>query len=470
MFIHKSLYKILPVALSVIFLLGCSAGKNYKRPSIELPGQYAGGSQDSSIAAQSWKEYFRDTTLLTLINTAIVHNFDLQLAIKKLEASRSYARQAKAAWLPTLSAQGVVSTNNPSENSLNGISLENFLETNHLEDYALSATLSWEVDVWGKIRRRKEAALAEYLQTYEGTHAVQTSVVAEVANGYYNLLMIDEQLRITRQNIALSDSIVQMIRLQKDAGDVTELAVQQAVSQLQNAQLLEPQLEQAVVLQENALRLLTGDWPGTLRRSDLDNIVTTDSLSAGVPADLLRFRPDVRAQEMALVAANARVGAAQADMYPALTLTATGGLNAFEPDKWFSVPGSLFMTAAGGVTQPIFNRRYYKTQLEVARAERDQREIEFRRSVMQGAHEVTNALVKLDKLKTQQQIADHRSETLDQAVRNAQLLFRSGMANYLEIISAQSRALQAELEQAAITRQQLSARVELYQSLGGGWR
>jgi len=454
----------------VIFLVGCSAGKNYKRPAIDLPGQYAGGSQDSSIAAQSWKEYFRDTTLLTLINTAVARNFDLQLAIKRLEASRSYARQAKAAWLPALSAQGVVSTSNPSENSLNGISLENFLETNHLEDYTLSTTLSWELDVWGKIRRRKEAALAEYLQTYEATHAVQTSVVAEVANGYYNLLMMDEQLRITRQNIALSDSIVQMIRLQKDAGDVTELAVQQAVSQLQNAQLLEPQLEQAVVLQENALRLLTGDWPGTLSRSDLDNIITTDSLSAGVPADLLRFRPDVRAQEMALVAANARVGAAKADLYPALTLTATGGLNAFEPDKWFNVPGSLFMTAAGGITQPIFQRRYYKTQLDVARAERDQREIEFRRSVMQGAHEVTNALVKLDKLKSQQRIAGERSGTLDQAVRNAQLLFRSGMANYLEIISAQTRALQAELEQAAITRQQLSARVELYQSLGGGWR
>lgn len=456
----------------VVVVMGCSAGKNYKRPELNAPDRYSSAtSSDSSIAKRSWKEFFQDTTLLRLIDQSLEHNFDLQLAIKRLETSQAYAKQARAAWLPALALQASASTTNPSQNSLNGISLESFLKTNHVEDFTLAGTISWELDVWGKIRRRKQAALADYLETYEASHAVQTSLVAEVANGYYNLLMIDAQLNIARRNVFLSDSIVQMIRLQKTAGEVTELAVQQSVAQLQNAQLLVPQLEQAAILQENAIRLLVGDWPGPIvRTAVLDDLLTADSLSAGVPADLLRYRPDVRANEMALVAANARVGVAQASLYPSLTLTATGGVNAFKAHEWFSLPGSLFETASAGLTQPLFQRRLYKTQLEVARIEREQRAIEFRQAVMTAAHEVTNALVKLDKLKTQQQVANERAETLDQAVRNAQLLFRSGLANYLEIITAQSRALQADLEKAAITRQQMSARVELYQSLGGGWQ
>jgi NodT family efflux transporter outer membrane factor (OMF) lipoprotein len=355
---------------------------------------------------------------------------------------------------------------------LNGISLSNFLGTNHIEDFTLSSSISWEIDIWGKIRRQKQAALADYLQSFEAGRAIQTQLVAQVANAYYNLLMMDAQLAIAKRNVLLSDSIVQMIQLQKTAGEVTELAVQQAKAQQQNAALLVPQFEQAITLQENGLRLLLGDWPGGVSRTvELNNVVVTDTiLATGVPIDLLSHRPDVRASEKALVAANARVGVAQGNMYPALNLTATGGLNAYEASNWFSMPASLFSTVAGSLTQPIFQRRALRTQLEVAKAEREQRVIEFRQSVTGAVHEVTNALVKLDKLKTQQDVATARAETLQQAVQNARLLFRSGMANYLEVITAQTNALQAELTRADVTRQQLSARVELYQSLGGGWK
>jgi outer membrane protein, multidrug efflux system len=460
------------VALLVGLLAGCAPGRNYRRPDLGVPAQYGmTTSADTSLATQSWKKFFRDETLQQLIDRAMTNNFDLQLAIKRIEASRSYAKQAKAAWLPSLNAQASASTNIPSENSLNGISLENFLQTSHIEDYSLATTLSWEVDIWGKIRRQKEAALASYLETQEAARAVQTSIVEEVANSYYTLLMLDAQLRIAQRNVLLSDSTVQMMRLQKDAGLVTELAVQQAVSQLQNAQILVPQLEEATILQENALRLLLGDWPGgVIRSATLDSLHVQDSLPAGVPADLLRLRPDVRANEMALVAANARVGVAQGDMYPSLNITATGGLNAFEASNWFTMPASLFGVVSGSLAQPIFQRRMLKTQLEVARVQREERVIEFRQSVMRAAHEVTNSLAKLDKLELQQQVATARVETLEQAVQNAQLLFRSGMADYLEVISAQSRSLQAELDEAAILRQRLGARVELYKSLGGGWQ
>jgi NodT family efflux transporter outer membrane factor (OMF) lipoprotein len=430
----------------------------------------APSSPDSSIAHQPWKDFFGDTTLQRLIDRALKNNFDLRLALRRVEIYQSFAKQAKAAWLPAIQVQASASTNNPSENSLNGISLSNFLEMNHLEDYTLGAAISWEVDVWGKIRRQKEAALADYLQTFEAGRAVQTGVVAQVADGYFNLLMMDAQLAIARRNVLLSDSIVQMIQLQKTAGEVTELAVQQAVAQKQNATLLIPQLEQAIAIQENGLRLLLGDWPGVINRSTaLDDIPADSVFATGVPADLLTLRPDVRASEMALKAANARVGVAQGNMYPSLAITASGGLNAFEASNWFTMPASLFGVAAGGLTQPVFERRALKTRLEVARTEREQRVIEFRATVTGAVHEVTNALVKIEKARTEQEVATERVETLQQAVRNAQLLFRSGMANYLEVISAQSSALQAELDKALITRLQLSAQLELYHSLGGGW-
>lgn len=465
-------YKSIIFLFVSLMMLACSVGKNYKRPELNTPQEYtAGATADSSIATKSWKTFFADTTLQRLIDQTLANNFNLQLAIKRMEVAQEYAKQARLAWLPALNAQIATSTNTPSENSLTGLSLKNFLGTNHLEDYTVGLNLSWEIDVWGKIRRQKEAALANYLQSYEASRAVKTGLVAQVAHSYYNLLMMDAQLKIANSNVLLSDSIVQMMQLQKTAGEVTALAVQQAIAQQQNAALLVPQLEQAIRLQENALHLLSGEWPGLVLRSiELESSWTNDTLYTGVPADLLSLRPDVRANERALMAANARVGVAQANMYPTLSLTAAGGLNAFKASNWFSVPASLFGTAAGGLLQPVFQRRLLKTQRNVAVLEREQRVVEFRQSVLTAAHEVTNAMIKLDKLKIQQQVAGDRVQVSAQAVGNARLLFRSGLANYLEVITAQSRALQAELDEAAIVRQLLSARVELYQSLGGGWR
>lgn len=467
----RNIYHI-AIVVMVIVLGACSAGRDYTRPELGAPEAYssAPAPADSSLALQSWRKFFTDTTLQRLIDRALKNNFDLGVALTRIEAYQAFAKQAKVAWLPALHVQATGSTDNPSGNSLAGLSLGEFLGANHLEDYTLAANLSWEIDVWGKIRRQKEAALADYLQTYEAGRAVQTGVIARVADGYYNLLMMDAQLAIARRNVLLSDSIVQMIQLQKTAGEVTELAVQQAEAQRQNSRILIPQLERAISIQENGLRFLLGDWPGTISRSaDLTSIPADTTIATGVPADVLTYRPDVRASEMALKAANARVGVAQGNFYPSFILTASGGLNAFEASNWFTMPASLFGVVAGGLTQPVFERRALKTQLEVAKAEREQRVIEFRATVTEAVHEVTNALVRIDKSRTEQEVATERVETLNHAVQNAQLLFRSGMANYLEVIAAQSLALQAELDKALITRQQLGAQLELYHSLGGGW-
>ncbi|MGA0559675.1 efflux transporter outer membrane subunit [Larkinella sp. VNQ87] len=461
-------------AMLVLTLAGCKVGQPYQRPTMALPEQFRSApttTDSGTVARIPWRDFFRTPELQNLIGTALTSNFDLQLALKRIEASQAYLRQTRYALLPAVNAQIAASTVTPSKNSLNGLSLENFLGTRHLEDYSANLGLSWEADIWGKIRLQNEATRAAYLQTNEAAKAVRTQLVSRVANGYFNLLLLDAQLDIARRNVALSDSIVRMIRLQKDAGEVTELAVEQAQAQQQAAALLRSQLEQTVTLEENGLRQLLGDMPGEVPRSvRLETFPVADSVLAGVPAQVLANRPDVRASELNLVAANARVGVAQASLYPSLVITATGGLNSFQASNWFMFPASLFYSVAGGLTQPVFQRRQLKTQLEVAHIQRDEAAIAFRQTVTNGVREVADALVQTEKLKEQEQVAAARVVTLKQAIANARLLFTSGLATYLEVITAQSNVLQAELTLAQIKQQRLSAMVDVYRAVGGGWQ
>lgn len=460
--------------VTITFLLAsCRAGRDYQRPEVPLPEQFEAnaGADTTSIGDMEWKQFFTDATLQSLIDKAVRDNFDLQLAMQRAEEARIYVKQARVNWTPVIVAQGTASTTIPSKNSLNGISLENFLGTSHVEDYTLGATLSWELDIWGRLRRQREAAVADFLESFEAARAVKTTLVADIANTYFNLLMLDAQLDVARKNLLLGDTVVNMMQLQKQAGQVTELAVQQAIAQREAAAQLVPQLEQEIAVQENTLRILTGELPGTVNRNSLLNdFVVPAQLPTGIPASMVSRRPDVRASEMALKSANARVGVAQGSMYPVLSISATGGLNSFKSSNWFTMPASLFGTVAGNLAQPVLNQRRLQTQLEVARVQREQAVIRFRQSVLNAVGEVSNALVRLEKLDSQQRIAAERVQTLQQAVHNAGMLFRSGLADYLEVITAQSNALQAELVLADIRRQRLSAMVELYRALGGGWK
>ena len=459
--------------LLLIFISSCKVGKEYQRPELELPTQFNSVSfaDTSSIADMDWKSFFTDTTLQGLIEKGIKYNHDLLIAIKRIDIAQRQVKQAKALQLPEVDLRVAGSVSRPSDNSLNGVSLKSFLGQSYVENYSASINLSWEADIWGKIRGQKEVALTQYLQTYEGAKAVQTQLVADIAQGFFNLLMLDKQLEIARKNLLLSDSFLTATRLLKDAGIGNLLAVQQAESQKQSTALLIPQFEQNIAIQENALQLLTGQLPGSLSRSiSLNEFAVAKELSAGLPVSMVSRRPDVRSDELALQIANAQVGIAQANMYPALNITAGGGLESFKASNWFSIPNSLFGLAAGTIAQPIFKRRQLKTQFEIAKLEREQAVIKFRQSVLIATSEVANALVQADKLDQQHLIATGQVDTLRNAVTNAQLLFKSDLANYLEVITAQGNALQAELDLAAIRREQLAAMVELYRSLGGGWK
>ena len=465
-------HSYLTVAVSIV-LLSCTVGKEYQRPELVMPAQFQATSfaDTSSIADIAWSEFFADTTLKGLISKGIQYNHDLLIAIKRLDIAQAQVKQAKVLFLPDINLGVTGQYSRPSDNSLNGLSTQSFLQKSHVENYNASVSLSWEADIWGKIKGRKEIALTQYLQTSEAMKAVQTQLVSDIAQGFFNLLMLDRQLEIARKNLALNDSFLTATKLLKDAGNVTLLAVQQAESQRQATALLIPSLEQDIALQENALQLLTGQLPGALARStSLTALNIRTGYETGLPVSMVSRRPDVRENELALVIANKRVGVAQADMYPALNITAGGGLESFRASNWFNIPGSLFGLAAGSIVQPIFRKRALKTQFEIAKIEREQAVIRFRQSVLQASTEVANALVQTDKLQQQQAIAVAQTDTLKKAVENAQWLFKSDLANYLEVITAQGNALQAELNLAMIQRSRLGAMVELYRALGGGWK
>lgn len=467
---HSILYILLS---ATVILASCKVGKNYQRPTVAVPKQFNNTSfaDTSSIADVPWRSFFTDTTLQNLIDRGIRYNYNLQIAVKRIDIANQQVKQAKVLLLPTLDLQVNGQYDYMSKNSLNGLSTSSFLGARHVEDYNAALNLSWEIDIWGKIRRQKEEVLAQYLQTYEATRAVQTQLVADIAQGYFNLLMLDKQLSIAQMNLSLSDTTLKLTSLLKNAGETTQLGVQQAEAQRQATALLVPQLEQSIALQENALQLLTGQLPGPISRSaKLDEFAVPANLPTGLPAAIVSRRPDVRSSEMALVAANAQVGVAQGNMYPSLSITASGGVESFKASNWFSIPASIFGIVNGTVLQPIFRHREFKTQYETAKIQREQAVLQFRSSVLNAVGEVSNALVENEKLKQQQDIAAQQVNTLQQAIKNAHLLFRSDMANYLEVITAQTNALQAELNLASIQRQQQGAVVELYRSLGGGWK
>lgn len=462
------------VAILITTLISCSVSKDIETPKDALPENFRNASvskDTTSIADLEWKNFFTEKDIIKLIDSAVVRNNDLQIATKNIEIAQYRFTQSKWNNVPQINLGVNASTSNPSDNSFTGKNLGQALGQNHINDFTAGATLSWEADIWGKIKNQKKGAFAEYLQSEEVKKALQTTIVANVSKGYYNLLMLDAQLEIARQTLKLNDSTTTIIKLKYDAGQVTSLAIQQSEAQKLNSAQLIPLLEQNIAIQENALSVLTGSFPDSKERTiRLSTIAVKNNATIGIPSSLVSRRPDVKSAELALKVANANVGITKADFYPALRITAQGGVNSFETSNWFNIPASLFGTVAGGLTQPLLNNKKVRTQYNIAVVEREKAVINFRQSVLVAVSEVADALVAVEKLQQQEAFLQERVKTLQQAIKNANLLFKNGMAEYLEVLSAQASLLQSELELADIKRAQLSANTELYRALGGGWR
>ncbi|WP_185287698.1 efflux transporter outer membrane subunit [Chryseobacterium lactis] len=453
--------------------VSCVSKLAYTEPDLALPEkfQYTATADTASVANLEWKQFFNDPILQELIEKGIKHNYDLQIALKQVASSQEKLKQAKYMQYPDVGFGVAAQISKPSKNSMNGQSLNLFLGQSHVEDYNAAFNLSWEADIWGKIKNQQEVSRMQYLQTYEGSKAIQTQVVAAIAQGYYNLLMLDKQLAIAKSNLELSSNTLLITQKMWESGDTTSLGVQQSTAQKQATELLISQLEQNIAIQENALSILIGEMPNKVNRTiEMSDTSLPQNIEAGLPAAMVSRRPDVRQQELVLLESNAMVGVAQANMYPALKITANGGVNSFKFDNWFQIPASLFGSVLGGLTQPIFQKRQLKTDLEVAKIQREKNVLAFRQSVLNAVGEVSDALVSNENLKVQEQKATEQATTLKDGIKSAQLLYKGGSANYLEVITAQGNSLQAELNLASIKRQRLSSIVDLYRALGGGWK
>jgi len=465
--------EILVSSVVVVSAVSCMPKLALDKVNPELPEtfKYTATADTASVADLEWRQFFKDPILQSLIEKGIKNNYDLQIALKQVASSQERLLQAKYMQYPDISFGVSGQISRPSKNSMNGQSLNLFLGQSHVEDYNAAFNLSWEADIWGKIKNQQEVSRVQYLQTYEASKAIQTQVVAAIAQGYYNLLMLDKQMNVAKSNLELSKNTLDVTEKIWKGGETTSLGVQQAKARTESTELLISQLEQNIAIQENALSILVGENPAKITRTiEMSDSSLPQNISAGIPAAMVSRRPDVRQQELVLLESNSIVGIAQASMYPALRITANGGVNSFKIDNWFQIPASLFGSVLGGITQPIFQKRQLKTDLNVAKIQREKNVLAFRQSVLNAVGEVSDALVSNESLKVQEIKASEQVATLKDGIKSAELLYKGGMANYLEVITAQANSLQAELNLASIKRERLSSIVDLYRALGGGWK
>lgn len=453
--------------VSAFMLQGCFVAKNYERPQLEettdLFRTDALPADSVSMADLSWKELFTDPLLIQYIEEGLQNNIDIRIAIQQVLSAEAYVKQGQAGFLPSVSASTSITHQELSKNSQFGSFFNGAID-----QYAITGDLSWEADIWGKIRSNKRAFEADYLQSVAAHQAVKSRLVADIASTYYQLLALDAQLNITSKSITVRDSSVSTIQALKDAGQVTQVAVDQNIAQFNNARALRVDLETAIFQTENTLSILLGKGPQHYERTALNEQELKSDLKLGVPTSLLRNRPDVIAAEYNLIRAFELTNVARSNFYPSLTLTATGGLQSLELDKLLSA-NSLFATVVGGLAQPIFNKRRLKTQKEVADAQQEQALLQFKQSLLVAGSEVSDALFAYNQESRKFEYRELEVEALRNAERNSSELLKNGYANYLDLLTARQSALSAELNVIDSKLQQLLSVVDLYEALGGGW-
>jgi NodT family efflux transporter outer membrane factor (OMF) lipoprotein len=466
---HRNFSKGALILVVALTLQSCFVAQDYVRP--ELPIEDTLYRTDNlptdsvSIADVSWKTLFTDQYLQQYIEEGLQNNMDVRIAIQQMVAAEAYAKQGKAGYLPSVS----VGTNWTHQELSKNTQFGAFLSDTSTDQFDVTANLSWEADIWGKIRSNKRATQAAYLQIVAGHQAVKTQLISSIANTYYSLLALDAQLEITKQTIATRESSVETIKALKDAGQVTQVAVDQNVAQFNSAKALEVDIETAIFKTENTLSILLGKSAQHFERSSLDIQKIEEDIKLGVAATLLSNRPDVMAAEYNLIQSFELTNVAKSNLYPSLKLTASGGLQSLEIDKLFSA-NSLFANIVGGLTQPLFNKRALKTQKEVAIAQQEQSLLQFKKTLLIAGSEVSNALFSYESETKKFEFRKNEVEALRQAESNSDILLKNGYANYLDLLTARQSALSAELNIIDSKLQQLVFIVDLYEALGGGWR
>jgi len=487
----KKKLKLAPVATALIILMLTGAGcTNYKAvtvtPKQDLPATYSKDSTDGTItdtadiAAFSPHQFFSDPYLLDLIDTALAANLDLRSALQRIEIANAGLQYSRASLLPSLNAEAGAALRRYSDYTMDGVG--NF-DTNlspdiksdqHIPnptpDYFVGLRSTWEIDLWGKLRGRKAAAISRFLASREGYRMVVTELVAQVATLYYRLLALDQEQAIVRKNIQLQENALEIVKAQKLGGRATELAVQQFQAQLHRTRSLLYTTAQDITETETQLNFLLGSYNKKIGRdTSIASLPLPNSLSAGVPSQLLLHRPDIREAEAELLAQNADIRAARAAFFPSLNLTAFTGYNAFRTAQLFN-PGSIVYGITGGLTAPIFNRRAIKADYERSIAEGRQALYAYQKVILTSLREVTNSMKGMENYSKFYDLKQQEVASLNNAVSVANDLYLVGRASYLEVVTAQKNVLDAELEMTNAKASIFMNAVNLYRSVGGGWR
>lgn len=458
-------YSIL--SLAFLTLQSCFVAKEYTSPEMEITSKKFRTDQlpqDSlSMATLSWKEIFTDPILQNYIEEGLKNNMDIRIALKQMDIAQAYFNQGKAGFLPSLNLNATAAHQEFSDNGQFGG------QVSSANQFEIAGGLSWEADIWGKIRSNKRASEANYLQSVAAHQAVKSRLIANIASVYYQLLALDEQIQVTEATIKTRSKGLETTIALKDAGSVTEVGVKQTEAQLYTAQAILVDLKTQVRLMENTLSILLGSAPQEINRSTLEVQVIDIPLEVGLPSQLLSNRPDVMAAEYGLVNAFELTNVSRSNFYPSLTLSANGGLQSLDLDKLFNV-NSLFATVVGGLTQPIFNNRRIKTEYEVAQARQEQALLQFKYAILNASREVSDAMYSIKAAEEKVAIKQQESDALNLATEYSQELLNNGLATYLEVLTAEERALGSNLDIIVAKNSRLQAIINLYEALGGGWR
>jgi len=439
-------------------LFSCKVGKSYVKPDIQIPDSLWAGQTDLSMGDREWWEIYTDGPLRDLIDSTLVNNKDLMIAAAKIKEMAAQRRISNSALFPQVN--GTVTGDREFENHGG----DNAKESSTFEAKAL---LSWELDLWGNLRWGKDAAIAEYLQSVEAQRALRMTIIAEVAQAYYELVALDNELAIVRQTLSAREESVRLARLRFEGGLTDETPYQQARVEVARTATLVPDLERQITLKENEITFLSGEFPKRVERTRLlEEFNYTMLLPVGMPSDLLLRRPDVRQAEQKLRAAHANVGVAYTNMFPRLTLTAQGGLESTELSSFLKSPYAFL---EGALLGPIFTAGKNRARWRAQQAVYEQTYHGYEKSVLTAFHETRNAIVEFNKVREMCEL----QAQLEKAARNhkdlAQLQYINGVVNYLDVLDAQRTYFTAQIGLSNAIRDELITVVHMYKALGGGW-
>ncbi|NAW51757.1 efflux transporter outer membrane subunit [Elizabethkingia argentiflava] len=454
--------------LSMI-MLSCKVTSNYQTPEIpteklsRLYGSEIQGQDSLPMASISWKNIFIDPYLQEVIDKVIHNNYDLKIAISRIQQSDAYFKQSQLSFLPSIStgASMGMSKNSPAAQ------VSSSFPIHHMENYQLSINTGWEIDIWGKLAAAKRAAYADLLASDASKRAVQTQLVAQAASLYYQLLALDKQLAITNQTISIRKKQLETIKTLKASAILTGADVVQSEANLYAAEVSIPDIQLNIRNTENALSLLMGEPPLHILRGELDEQVLTANLSTGIPLQILRNRPDIQMAEYDYQRAFEALNVAQASRYPSLNITAAFGLSTLKIKDLFR--NSFFYSVNAALNQVILEKGNLRTQIKITAAQREQAYWAYEKSVINAGNEVSNALYSYQLARAKEGSREKQIKSLLKAVDfNMELLKYTSKSNYTDVLTAEQNLLAAQLAGVNDKLQQLIASINFYRAIGGG--